>query len=653
MPRYRFMRNRAVPGLLLLWAAGCTRTLPIRVELEDAQAPSPRSDGFRRNVRALRLKALIGGRLVTLPDSPADQGEINFADTLDPSVERIVVEGLDEAGQVFSSGASAPLDLFLAPPEDGVVSIFFSRVAELSFTGEGTEARPGARAHTLSDGRVAFLGGRGNDGCTPETSSIYSVESEPRFTAGPILPGGRVGFDLVPLPNGEVVVAGGTQGCGTSTTTESPVFAWLRFDPLGSDTRTPLGPALPKERVAAAVTDREVVLAGGRSGALATAEVLGFRFDDAGSTLRTIGLLGQPRARASAVPIDGRRILLAGGTANLISGRPLASGTVYVPQSGQVVTATVPLLEGVDHPGLGVHPGGVVWAAGGRLADGTGSNVVQSIAIRRETDASFSDVSRVAQLPRGMERPTVLGCGAAGALIVPDDQGDLAFVDAMGGVTPVVRPAGVTGRLVGGRLADGTVVLLDEAGQVMRFNPGPFSTLGPAAGPEGLSLAGQGPTGLLPLRPDRWQRDEEGFSNVQPIVNGSLLVQELVLAGDRRYGDFDLSFEYLPIGQARVALVFGYGPNRYAYLALAGFTSLEQFGAGVAPSCTQPSAGLLEPRPHVVRIQRRALRLTLEVDGISAIPCDLPPTSIAAGAGSVGFGVISGQIQVRRVALGD
>ncbi len=653
MPRYRFMRNRAAPGLLLLLAAGCSRTLPIRVELEDAQAPSPRSDGFRRNVRSLRLKALIGGRLVTLPDSPADQGEINFADTLDPSVERIVVEGLDETGQVFSSGASAPLDLFLAPPEDGVVSIFFSRVAELSFTGESTDLRLGAQAHALRDGRVAFIGGRGADGCTPDTSVIYSVESTPRFSAGPILPGGRVGFDLVPLPNGEVVVVGGHQGCDTATTAESPAFAWLRFDPLGSDTRTPLGPALPKERIAAAVTDREVVLAGGRSGSLATAEVLGFRFDDAGSTLRTIGLLGQPRARASALPIDGRRILLAGGTANLLNGRPLANGTVYVPQSGQVVTTTVPLLEAVDHPGLAAHPSGAVWAAGGRLADGTGSTIVQSVSIRRETDASFSDVSRVAQLPRGMTRPTGLACGSAGALIIPDDEGDLAFVDAMGGVTPVVRPAGVTGRLVGGRLTDGTVVLLDEAGQVMRFNPGPLSTLGPAAGPEGLSLSGRGPSGLLPQRPERWQRDEEGFSNVQPVANGSLLVQELVLAGDRSYADFDLTFDYLPIGQARAALVFGYGPNRYAYLALAAFTSLEQFGAGVAPRCTQPSGGLLEPRPHVVRIQRRALRLTLEVDGNSSIPCDLPAASIAAGSGSVGFGVISGQIQVRRVALGD
>lgn len=653
MPRHRFDRNRWVGLALVAATAGCTRTLPIRVELEDAQAPSPRSDGFRRNVRALRLKALIGGRLQTLPDSPADQGEIDFADTVDPAVERIVVEGLDQDGQVFSSGASLPLDLLKSPPADGVIPIFFSRVAELSFTGETTEPRTERRAAALPDGRVAFLGGRGADGCTGETTLLYDPRAEGRLQAGPVLPGGRVGFDLVPLPSGEVVVVGGQAGCGSSTIAESPAFAWLRFDPLGADTRTPLGAPLLNGRAAAAVSDREVVLAGGVAGNVVTANVLGFRFDELGSSLRMIGLLGQPRAYASALAIDGRRILLAGGTPNLVAGRPLAGGTVYVPQSGQTLTATVPLLDAVDHPGLGANAGGAIWVAGGRRADGSSSTTLQSVLVRRDTDASFSDVSPIAELPRGMARPTVLHLGPAGALILPDDEGDLAFVDAAGRVTPVPRLEGSRGRLVGAKSLDGTAVLLDEAGQVLRFNPGALATLGPAAGNDGLSLGGAGPMGLLPLRPSRWSPTATGYVNAQPAAGGSLLIQELVLAGDRPYGDFDLTFEYVPSGQARAALVFGYAPNRYAYLALAGFTSVEQFGAGVAPSCTQPSNGLLEPRPHRVRLQRRGLRLNLEIDGVTLTPCDVPAASIAAASGTVGFGVIAGQIEVRRIILSE
>jgi hypothetical protein len=655
-----------------LWASllalvGCTRTLPIRVELEDARAPSPRSDGFRRNVQTLRVKALVGGNLEILPDTGANEGEVRIDDTIAPTVRRLVVEGLDEDQQVFASGQSAPLDLLRDPPEDGIVTIYFSRVGELSLTAERGAIRQGMKALSLDGERVLFAGGIEN-GCTPIDTELYEA-SETRISVGPVLAGGRVGdFRIVPLPNGEVMVAGGDEApCGSSTATRaSESFGWLRFDPLGSDTRTP-GVRFPNGAAIGAVSDREVVLAGGLVGDTATETVLGLTFDEQGSSLIRIGGLGlqevpRPRAFASIVPITELRLLLVGGSTTSEFSGALGTATAFIPSSGLEIEAEIALLERVIEPGVASALSGSVWIAGGRDATGAGSTTLQSVVVRRASESSLGDGSlgdaaaMNGELPVGMARPTILPVGTAGALVVPDDETSLAFVDSFGVATAVERDPqlGLVGPLVGGAIGDGTIVLRDASGSYVRFNPGPVAVLGAAGGADGRSLgSSSGPLGISFLRPGAWERSEAGIRNKTFIAGSNTPPGELAILSDESFGDFVLEVDYTPGPLGQPALIFSFAPGDYAYYDLSSFTRLLKVGPGVIPDCvTLVPTGISDPVRHTVVLRRSGLRLTLQVDAESFV-CDVDADSRFAVAGPLGLGVINGQVTFERVRISE
>ncbi len=200
-------------------------------------------------------------------------------------------------------------------------------------------ARSGARAVTLTDGRVLLVGGSGpdSDSAPLARAEIYDPATGTWAPAGALaLP--REDFGLVALPDGGALVVGGIRGGETATVTA----AAERFDPRTGWSSAGSMLSAASSRTAVLLGDGRVLVAGGLagpdfamgSGAIADAEI----YDPATNTWTATTPLPEPRERASAVTLDDGSILLVGGDRGYIGEpstpwcpEPIAAAVRYVP----------------------------------------------------------------------------------------------------------------------------------------------------------------------------------------------------------------------------------------------------------------------------------------------------------------------------------
>lgn len=639
MPTTLSKRNGIVSILLGIMSGvgGCSERLGVEVVLRASMDPDPFTD-----VRRLRVSVDLDEGARTLGEFRWDQGPVRLPVIASPSVRRVVVEGISEAGRVVSFGATQSLDLLTSPPQ-APIRIDFSRVGVLSTWGDGApDRRVGGRAVQIEDGRWLAVGGQGDDGCLREDTRLFGPRRD-QARVGPPLPGGRQGdFSALRLETGEVMVVGGrlSEAC-------SPGVARLpwRLNPL--DGRSVRGVAVdwPPGAAVATLSETLILAAGGQGPVAAQDEVYGL--DPRTFVDQLVGRLSIPRAEATLVALDRRRALVLGGRTQTATA--VTDAAVFEPSRGATLDERI-LVGGPVAAGLRTAAGSVLVLT----PDGRTRTEVKAVVVRQEGELPFGEVSFVT-VATGTDTTSVVPLGDGSLLRLGRRRIDwiqllprqsVSVADA-GGPRPGPFDGPLEGPLIGGVLGDGTALIVDPTGRQYTFNPGPAAILG-WRGPGSPLLATEGPTlgrGLVPRRPDRWRLTRDGLEVNQPPDGGDL--GEWAVAVDRRWTDFALSVDLRAQPGARALVLWAAEPTRFSYVEVGANLRAGRFGSRSLPCSAVPGPGRPD-RPWSARIQilREGRRVRVEQPAGPALEC-----SDDGRPGWLGVGVGLGTVSVRQVQV--
>jgi Ca2+-binding RTX toxin-like protein len=239
-------------------------------------------------------------------------------------------------------------------------------------TGSMSDARSGAAAAPLPDGRALVAGGTAGD--LPHNS--YDLRSAEIFDpdTGSFSPTGsmtvpRSGAVAAPLPDGRVLIAGGSY-CVRSTfgPPQCQYYSSAEvFNPAtGGFSSAGIG-SMSQPRilaVAAPLPDGRVLVAGGNIGdyynGLSSAEV----FDPATNSFSSagIGSMSVPRSGAAAAPLPDGRVLVAGGQ----NRKNLSDAEIFDPATNSFSSAGIGSMSVArGYPVAAPLPDGRVLVAGG------------------------------------------------------------------------------------------------------------------------------------------------------------------------------------------------------------------------------------------------------------------------------------------------
>jgi hypothetical protein len=215
--------------------------------------------------------------------------------------------------------------------------------------------RYGAATVPLPDGRILVAGGRIDAGNGTATAEIYNPATGTWSATGSMV-AARYNSGAAPLPDGRILIAGGFSG--------SPSFQYMSsteiYDPA-TGTFTAGNPmAGVRSGIAAApLPDGNVLLAGGanNSGAVTTVET----YDPATGLFSAAPSLPAGRNGARAALLAGGKVLIAGGALPL---SPSATTLIFDPVAG-TYTAGPGLSVARSLPGVSELPGGRVLVTGG------------------------------------------------------------------------------------------------------------------------------------------------------------------------------------------------------------------------------------------------------------------------------------------------
>jgi len=226
-------------------------------------------------------------------------------------------------------------DHYLASAE-----VFDPVTGTFSSTGIGAMSAPrrGAVAAPLPDGRVLVAGGSYDDGTEHSLASAEVFDpSTGAFTPVGDMTVARVRAAGAPLPDGRVLVAGGNNGSTRLSSAEVFDAKTGTFTPVNdmSDDRA--------REAAAPIPDGRVLVAGGAAGpnaaALQTAEI----FDPVTDSFSSAGVGAMETARRApvAAPLSDGRVLIAGGSNGDFGENYLSSAEVFDPSTSSFSSAGI------------------------------------------------------------------------------------------------------------------------------------------------------------------------------------------------------------------------------------------------------------------------------------------------------------------------
>jgi hypothetical protein len=333
--------SSALAAALSIAAAACSSstsgTLQIVTGEETdtfSRAPAPTTLEIDSVDSSSGVKSMLG--TWHLPASTIDLGSLDQS-----TIATLQVTGTDANGDRVVYGQSIPIQFGAL---DGItVPIFVQRTGELArMPGPFSDARPAPTLALFAGGRYLFVGG-GSDATLATTTQLYDFASFAPLAGPPPLPRapesiafvGTVGlviddtgatsfdfssntfYDATPMPGGSFGdVAGGATVTasdasqyvvGATRATGAATSAVLAFDTTGVQTWSALG----EPRLGAAATwvnGRGVVVAGG------SADGAGVEILSPGSTVGSLtSYPADPATGAGAAALDGQHVLLAGG----------------------------------------------------------------------------------------------------------------------------------------------------------------------------------------------------------------------------------------------------------------------------------------------------------------------------------------------------
>ena len=366
-----------------------------------------------------------------------------------------------------------------------------------ALSGQMTIARYGAAAAPLPDGQVLIAGGENGSG--PQSSAEVFDPTTGTFAATGSMTYARYGAVAAPLPDGDVLIAGGASSGAYLTSAEV-------YDPANGTFKTVGSMTTPRAfAVAASLPDGQVLIAGGANltGPLSSAEV----FDPATGMFTALSAqMTVARYGAVAAPLSDGNVLIAGGEDS--SSSFVSSAEVFDPATG-TFTATGSMTTTREGAAAAPLPDGQVLIAGG---EGNTSGYLQSAEVFEPapeasvTGGGFGDQT-VAQ-PSMVQTLLVTNVGSqvlsiAGASLGGADPGDftidgdscaarrLAFEQSCT-IQVQFTPSAAGARTATLSLQDNEPVpaSITLSGNGVPANSGPAGTTGPAgatgpAGPRG------------------------------------------------------------------------------------------------------------------------------------------------------------------------
>src|ERR1017187_10709497 len=208
------------------------------------------------------------------------------------------------------------------------LGVFASQVASQApasntwtVAGHLTQARSGAAAVLLTDGRVLITGGTDKSGAPQAATEVYDPATG-TYTASTPMNVPRANHAAIVLKTGDVLVTGGlTTGGGYSDSAEIYSVSSKQWTLLPSS----LGTGLAYHAMAQ-LSDGNILIAGGTSTSKVVGSLVLFNLTD--QNFMPIGMLHTPRTNAVAAATPDGRVLIAGGTD--INGAVLASTEIFV-----------------------------------------------------------------------------------------------------------------------------------------------------------------------------------------------------------------------------------------------------------------------------------------------------------------------------------
>ncbi|MBI1872796.1 MAG: hypothetical protein HYS05_02770 [Acidobacteria bacterium] len=214
------------------------------------------------------------------------------------------------------------------------------------------QARQGAAAVLLADGRVLITGGADSAGNTVRSAELFYPVGA--FAVAPPMNVARRSHGAVRLKDGRVLVAGGYGIDGAAMRTaeiyDPTANAWSMVSSLSE----------PRARFTASLLgDGRVLIAGGDSAGYVSGSIE--TFNPTTNTFTFAGNLSAPRVDHAAATLNDGRVLIAGGSDG---GSALSFVDFYTPSSGSVIQGPPLATARAGHSGTTLLDGTVLVAGG-------------------------------------------------------------------------------------------------------------------------------------------------------------------------------------------------------------------------------------------------------------------------------------------------
>lgn len=223
-------------------------------------------------------------------------------------------------------------------------------------------------AHTatrLPDGSVLIAGGFREEGTReiPIASAEIFHPAAQIFTPTSTMSEPRDGHTATLLPDGRVLIVGGWNLTGRSSTAEL-------YDPQTSGFEYTGSLMAPRQGMTATLLKNGQVWIAGGDSARHTSQLTAERYDPAAKTFTPTGALNYGRTAHTATLLMDGRVLLVGGAAG--NGEVLASAEIYDPKTGQFTLTGEANLRRYKHTAVLLKDGNVLILGGSNEKDWTG-----------------------------------------------------------------------------------------------------------------------------------------------------------------------------------------------------------------------------------------------------------------------------------------